>query len=261
MSASSSRASSAGEAPGLSGGRPGGQRRLPAGRAVTIVALGRTGPGHRPRHGLRYRQAGHTDYPGRESWDVIGGMREGDDVVGAVALRDGSRTSCSSRATPSCFASRPPPCVRRAGGRRHGRDPPVSRGTGGFFGAVDPVGGTRRHVGRLGHALPGTQPGSLKVTPYAEYPTKGRGTGGVRAHRFLRGEDTLVLAWVAPSGRALRGERCPPSTSPSRPGGATGRACPTPRSSPASGRGPIDGRRGRRVTDRYAGASDRCAGV
>jgi DNA gyrase subunit A len=45
-------------------------------------------------------------------------------------------------------------------------------------------------------ALPGTQPGSLKVTPYAEYPAKGRGTGGVRAHRFLRGEDTLVLAWV-----------------------------------------------------------------
>jgi DNA gyrase subunit A len=34
------------------------------------------------------------------------------------------------------------------------------------------------------------------VTPYAEYPLKGRGTGGVRAHRFLRGEDTLVLAWV-----------------------------------------------------------------
>ena len=45
-------------------------------------------------------------------------------------------------------------------------------------------------------ALPGTQPGALKVTPYAEYPPKGRGTGGVRAHRFLRGEDALVLAWV-----------------------------------------------------------------
>jgi DNA gyrase subunit A len=45
-------------------------------------------------------------------------------------------------------------------------------------------------------ALPGTQPGALKVTPYAEYPAKGRGTGGVRAHRFLRGEDALVLAWV-----------------------------------------------------------------
>ena len=45
-------------------------------------------------------------------------------------------------------------------------------------------------------ALPGTEPGSLKVTPYAEYPAKGRGTGGVRAHRFLKGEDQLILAWA-----------------------------------------------------------------
>jgi DNA gyrase subunit A len=34
------------------------------------------------------------------------------------------------------------------------------------------------------------------VTPYAEYPAKGRATGGVRCHRFLRGEDTLLLAWA-----------------------------------------------------------------
>jgi DNA gyrase subunit A len=48
-------------------------------------------------------------------------------------------------------------------------------------------------------ALPGTEPGSLKVTPYAEYPAKGRATGGVRCHRFLRGEDTLVLGWAGGS--------------------------------------------------------------
>ena len=34
------------------------------------------------------------------------------------------------------------------------------------------------------------------MTPYAEYPAKGRATGGVRCHRFLKGEDTLVLAWA-----------------------------------------------------------------
>lgn len=28
------------------------------------------------------------------------------------------------------------------------------------------------------------------------YPSKGRATGGVRCHRFLRGEDALVLAWA-----------------------------------------------------------------
>ena len=45
-------------------------------------------------------------------------------------------------------------------------------------------------------ALPGTEPGALKVAPFAEYPAKGRATGGVRCHRFLKGEDTLVLAWA-----------------------------------------------------------------
>jgi len=45
-------------------------------------------------------------------------------------------------------------------------------------------------------ALPGTAAGTVKVTPYAEYPPKGRATGGVRCQRFLRGEDSLVLAWA-----------------------------------------------------------------
>ena len=39
----------------------------------------------------------------------------------------------------------------------------------------------------------------MKVTPFAEYPAKGRGTGGVRCHRFLKGEDTLILAWAGPA--------------------------------------------------------------
>ena len=45
-------------------------------------------------------------------------------------------------------------------------------------------------------ALPGTEPGAVKVTPFSEYPAKGRATGGVRCHRFLKGEDTLVFAWA-----------------------------------------------------------------
>jgi DNA gyrase subunit A len=48
-------------------------------------------------------------------------------------------------------------------------------------------------------ALPGTAAATVKVTPYAEYPAKGRATGGVRCHRFLKGEDTLVLAWAGPA--------------------------------------------------------------
>ncbi|WP_313823825.1 DNA topoisomerase IV subunit A [Citricoccus sp.] len=44
--------------------------------------------------------------------------------------------------------------------------------------------------------LPGTVPGSVKRTPLDEYPAKGRATGGVRAHRLLKGETLLSLAWA-----------------------------------------------------------------
>ena len=47
-------------------------------------------------------------------------------------------------------------------------------------------------------ALPGTGGAAVKVTPFAEYPAKGRATGGVRCQRFLKGEDGLVLAWIGP---------------------------------------------------------------
>jgi hypothetical protein len=53
-------------------------------------------------------------------------------------------------------------------------------------------------AGRSG-ALPGTGGASVKVTPFAEYPPKGRATGGVRCQRFLKGEDGLIQAWIGPS--------------------------------------------------------------
>ena len=37
------------------------------------------------------------------------------------------------------------------------------------------------------------------MTAFAEYPAKGRATGGVRCHRFLKGEDALIFAWVGPA--------------------------------------------------------------
>lgn len=45
-------------------------------------------------------------------------------------------------------------------------------------------------------ALPGTENGAAKVTPFEMYPTKGRATGGVRSQRFLKGQNTLIFAWV-----------------------------------------------------------------
>jgi DNA gyrase subunit A len=45
-------------------------------------------------------------------------------------------------------------------------------------------------------ALPGTDNGSAKITPLQMYPQKGRATGGVRSHRFLKGQNKLLLACV-----------------------------------------------------------------
>jgi DNA gyrase subunit A len=47
-------------------------------------------------------------------------------------------------------------------------------------------------------ALPGTT-GSLKISEFTEFPSKGRATGGVRAHRFLKGEDQVVNAYAGPT--------------------------------------------------------------
>jgi DNA gyrase subunit A len=44
--------------------------------------------------------------------------------------------------------------------------------------------------------LPGTDAGRIKASRFEEFPAKGRATGGVRAHAFLRGENRLTLAWV-----------------------------------------------------------------
>jgi DNA gyrase subunit A len=41
----------------------------------------------------------------------------------------------------------------------------------------------------------GTQ---VKMSPFASYPAKGRATGGIRVHRFLKGESRLAVAWVGP---------------------------------------------------------------
>jgi DNA gyrase subunit A len=44
--------------------------------------------------------------------------------------------------------------------------------------------------------LPGTESARAKRTPLSEFPVKGRATGGVRAHTFLKGEDVLTAAFV-----------------------------------------------------------------
>jgi len=186
-------------APSLSGGAPlAAYVDLPRGEEpLTIVSLDADSPGIAlgTAHGVVKRVT--TDYPGRSDFEVIG-LKDGDEVVGAVELRSGTEdlvfiTSDAQLLHFSASAVRPQ-------GRSAGGMAGVKLGAGQravFFGAVDPaVDNVVVTSSGSSGALPGTEPGSLKVTPYAEYPAKGRATGGVRCHRFLKGEDTLVLAWA-----------------------------------------------------------------
>ena len=68
-----------------------------------------------------------------------------------------------------------------------------------YFGAVATADAVVATVSGMSRALPGTDAGSVKVTDFRQYPAKGRATGGVRCHRFLKGEDSLLLAWVGPA--------------------------------------------------------------
>ncbi|MGZ4633134.1 MAG: DNA gyrase subunit A, partial [Actinomycetes bacterium] len=138
------------------------------------------------------------DYPqNKDSWEAIG-LKPGDEVVGAVELADPAHdlVLITSDAQLLRFpADSVRPQGRAAGGMAGIRVASGARVIS--FGAVDPGReGVVVTISGSSDALPGTEPGSVKVTPYAEYPAKGRGTGGVRCHRFVRGEDTLILAWA-----------------------------------------------------------------
>jgi DNA gyrase subunit A len=135
----------------------------------------------------------------RDAWEVVR-LADGDEVVGAVELRTGDEELCfvTSDAQLLHFSSSAVRPQGRSGGGIAGVRLTAKQSVV-FFGAFHPD-DTTVVVTASGSAaaLPGTEPGALKVTPFSEYPAKGRGTGGVRCHRFLKGEDTLVFAWAGP---------------------------------------------------------------
>ncbi|MEV7608927.1 DNA topoisomerase IV subunit A [Microbacterium sp. NPDC089320] len=137
--------------------------------------------------------------PVRPDLEVIG-MKPGDTVVGAVQAPDDADlvfvTTDAQLLRFSASAVRPQGAP--AGGMAG-----MKLGAGAsvlFFGAVTPdADAVVATVSGSDSSLPGTEPGRAKVTSFAEYPSKGRATGGVRAHAFLKGEDRLMVAWVGPS--------------------------------------------------------------
>ncbi|WP_102508465.1 DNA gyrase/topoisomerase IV subunit A [Sanguibacter massiliensis] len=193
-----------GGAPSLGGGAPVGEivALEPGERVLTLVSLDSFAPTVvlGTRQGVVKRVA-QDDVPGKDAWDVIT-LKDGDEVVGAGACTDDDElVLISTDASLLHFsASQVRPQGRAAGGMAGLRlaDGEQVR----FFGVVPAGLGPQSVVVTVSGsstALPGTEAGAAKVTPYTAYPSKGRATGGVRAHRFLKGEDTLLHAWVGPS--------------------------------------------------------------
>ena len=139
------------------------------------------------------------DYPlNREDWEVIT-LKDKDTVVGVAPA--GSDDDDLVFLTRQAQLLRFSAAVVRPQGRTAGGMAGIKLAAGDqvvFFGAVAPGDGAAVVVTISGTegALPGTAPGAAKVTAFDEYPAKGRATAGVRAHRFLKGEDTLLLAWA-----------------------------------------------------------------
>ncbi|MGO3502391.1 MAG: DNA gyrase C-terminal beta-propeller domain-containing protein, partial [Brachybacterium tyrofermentans] len=140
------------------------------------------------------------DFPRSDGFEIIA-LKDGDTVVGVVDMEEDSDLDLVFISSDAQLLHFPASGVR-----------PQGRGAGGVagiklsadahvvaFGTVDVTGAADVvTVSGSSGTLPLLQTGSLKVSALTEFPAKGRATAGMRCHRFLRGEDTLIGAWVVP---------------------------------------------------------------
>jgi len=143
------------------------------------------------------------EWPVRSDEFVVISLKDGDEVVGATWLTDGTETLAfmTSEASLLKYAA----SLVRPQGLKGGGMAGINVGAGSvvFFGAI------RTDDDEHGEPMVITSTGqSVKVTPFSEYPAKGRATGGVRAQRFLKGETALRVAWIGPrpAGAAKNGD-------------------------------------------------------
>ncbi|MFF4474296.1 DNA topoisomerase (ATP-hydrolyzing) subunit A [Streptomyces sp. NPDC001599] len=138
------------------------------------------------------------DYPSNKDELEVITLKEGDRIVGGVELRTGDEDLVFI--TDDAQLLRYQASQVRPQGRPAGGVAGVKLADGAkviSFTAVDPaadavvftVAGSR---GTLDDSVQTT----AKLTPFDQYPRKGRATGGVRCQRFLKGEDCLAFAWA-----------------------------------------------------------------
>ncbi|MEU9846014.1 DNA topoisomerase IV subunit A [Streptomyces sp. NPDC047985] len=179
------------------------------------------------------------DYPANKDELEVIALKDGDRIVGAAELRTGEEDLVFI--TSDAQLLRYPAAQVRPQGRPAGGMAGIKLAAGASvisFTAVDPasdavvftVAGSQ---GMLDDSLL-----TCKLTPFDQYPRKGRATGGVRCQRFLKGEDALVFAWAgAAPARAAQKNGAPaglPAPDPRRDGSGAPLAAPV-----ASMAGPV----------------------
>jgi DNA gyrase subunit A len=169
----------------------------PGERVVGVAPLGASDGGS-PGLALGTRQGVvkvcAPEWPVRSDEFEVIGLRDGDEVVGATWLTDGAESLVFVTSEASLL--RFPAKLVRPQGLKGGGMAGINVGADAevlSFAAV--VTNDPQHGEPMVVTSTGTQ---VKVTPFAEYPAKGRATGGVRVQRFLKSETRLDVAWVGP---------------------------------------------------------------
>ena len=188
-------------------------------RVVSVVGMHTDGPGFvlGTRAGVVKRVAPDQP-PNKDDFEVIS-LKDDDRIVGATQLSTGEEDLAfiTSEAQLLRFpASAVRPQGRPAGGVAGIRLTEDARVL--WFGSVPSpqdsvvvtVSGSSRTLEGIDGGSAGIDGGSAKVTPFEAYPSKGRATGGVRCHRYLKGEDTLLFGWIGRTpARAARADGKP----------------------------------------------------
>ena len=135
-----------------------------------------------------------ADWPAKNEFEIIS-LKPGDELVGACEANDQMQF---------VFVTNDAQLLRfKADSVR-----PQGRGAAGvaginlakgseaiYFGAVEDT-AVVITAANNSSAISGTDSGSAKLSELSEFPMKGRATGGVRAHKFIRNEDQVYFAWA-----------------------------------------------------------------
>lgn len=166
------------------------------------------------------------DYPANKDELEVITLKDGDRIVGAVELRTGEEDLVFI--TSDAQLLRYPAAQVRPQGRPAGGMAGVKLGAGArvlSFAAVDPAADAAVFTVAGSNGTLDDSVLTCKLTPFDQYPRKGRATGGVRCQRFLKGEDVLVFAWAgALPARAAQKNGAPaslPEPDPRRDGSGT----------------------------------------